>query len=118
MLKPTIIALALLTATSPALANSKKLPFTGTKYFNFMGGTGTVMSLTITKKGNATVKYHGTVSTETSYRGKYRNPLPDGDGGYLQIKGNNIYLMDENKNYVYDCMGNGDVCASTLHRLP
>ena len=68
MLKPAIIALALLTATSPALAKAQKLPFVGTRYFNFAGGMGTEESITITKKGNVTIKIYGKSSTGVLYK--------------------------------------------------
>ncbi|PNP99056.1 hypothetical protein [Moraxella sp. RCAD0137] len=103
MLKPAIIALALLTAISPALAKAQKLPFVGTRYFNFAGGMGTEESITITKKGNATVKA-GAGSSITLYKGKYKNLLPmEGGEYYYQIKGNTIRMLDKNKKLDYSC---------------
>ncbi len=124
MLKPVILALALITATSPALASSQKLPFVGTRSFDFAGGSGTEQSITINKNGMATIKFHGTASTGVTYRGKYRTYLPDGDGGYYQIKGNTIQWLDANKNLKYGgvCGGWGlvdsdsDVCIAKLSR--
>ncbi len=109
MLKPVILALALITATSPALASSQKLPFVGKRSFNFYGGSGTDLSITINKNGTATIKSYGSLAAGgqayTTYRGKYRTYLPDGDGGYYQIKGNTMRWLDANKQLKYDCEG-------------
>lgn len=103
MLKPAIIALALLTAISPALAKAQKLPFVGTKYFNIAGGMDTWESITITKKGNVTVKAEAG-SSITLYKGKYKNLLPmEGGEYYYQIKGNTIRMLDKNKKLDYSC---------------
>ncbi|USZ14890.1 hypothetical protein NGM44_00360 [Moraxella sp. FZFQ2102] len=108
MLKPAIIALALLIATSPALAKAQKLPFVGTRYFNFAGGMGTEESITITKKGNVTIKLYGKSAIGVLYKGKYQNPIPiDGGAYYYQIKGSQIHMLDENKKLEYACHGFG-----------
>ncbi|MGB5963977.1 MAG: hypothetical protein WBG65_00420 [Sulfurimonadaceae bacterium] len=55
---------------------SSKPPFHGTKYFNFMGGSGTGKSLDIDKNNNVIVRTHGVISTGIDYQGPYSS-LPN-----------------------------------------
>ncbi|VEG13649.1 hypothetical protein [Moraxella cuniculi] len=111
MLKPIIIALALLTAASPALANSQKLPFVGKRFIDSDYGVWGGYYITINKNGNTTISWGSKAGGDsTLYRGKYRQLLPINEGGsraYLQIKNNKVYLLDRNKNLVYDCSFDG-----------
>ncbi len=101
-----MMALAVLPSYQALAQTSGKLPFVGTRYFNFDGGTGTERSMTITKNGQVTIKLHGLYSIETIYQGKYQNPLLINDTGssyYYQIKGDNIYMLNKDKKLEHGC---------------
>lgn len=74
------------------------LPFTGTKFFNFMGGTGTGRSITIDNNGRITLKSYGAASAGAEefidYQGMYNVPITT-PNGYLRIEGDKIYATDE-----------------------
>jgi hypothetical protein len=90
----------------------QKLPFIGTRYFNFMGGTGTVESITIDKNGKVTLKVHGTVSTEVYYTGKFSNPV----GDLLLLNGNKVYRLDDKGQIIKGCRREGEVCEAELSK--
>lgn len=92
----------------------EKLPFIGTKMFNFMGGTGTGQSITIKKNGSTVIKLHGTGSTEILYKGKFSNPIILKDGTGWLLKNNKIYSL-LNGEIENDCMGDGKPCESELY---
>ncbi len=126
-----LFAVALSTMPSQVLAAtqsksaSTKLPFVGTRYFNFDGGTGTERSMTIAKNGQTTIKLHGLYSIETIYQGKYQNPLLIKDVGgsyYYQIKGDKIYMLNKDKKLEHGCYPtnerenfNDDRCIANLY---
>ncbi len=112
-----IIALLLLTITfvSNMVIAQEKLPFLGTRSFNFDGGSGTGHSITIKKDGSTTVKIHGTVSTLVLYKGKFANPILLKDGTGWLLKGNKIYALTSGK-IDNDCMGDGKPCESELFK--
>lgn len=100
-MKISYIILAFISVQVHATNN---LPFVGTRYYNFMGGSGTTNSITLKKDGSAIIKIHGTVSTGTIYKGKFQNPLNMGkQSGYLKFSKNNVELLDDNKQGIYEC---------------
>lgn len=129
MLKPIIMALALLTAASPALANSQKLPFVGARTISSGWDHTMGYDITISKNGNTTVSVvaAGGSAKSTLYKGKYRPIIPlyninkdySNDMGpdyyYLQIKNNKGYFLDRNKNLTYGCSLNDN---SSLEEPP
>jgi hypothetical protein len=103
-------------APNPAASVTEtKPPFRGTRFYNFLGGTGTGQSLTLEADGTATVQLHGTESTEVLYRGPFTNPLilPDGDG--LLIQGNQIYSLLASGDIAQGCGGEGGPCVADLY---
>lgn len=101
-----MVALGVLPSYQALAQTSGKLPFVGTRYFNFDGGTGTQRSMTITKNGQTTIKLHGLYSIETIYQGKYQNPLliKDADSSYYyQIKGDKIHMLNKDKQLERGC---------------
>jgi hypothetical protein len=92
----------------------QKLPFIDTRYFNFMGGSGTGQSITIEKDGAFTIKFYGKVKTSVTNRGKFSNPLIlDNGGGYL-FKDNKIYSITPDSQIRKGCRGEGTLCESPL----
>ncbi|TAE61941.1 MAG: hypothetical protein EAZ87_00530 [Nostocales cyanobacterium] len=91
------------------------LPFVGTKYYNFLGGSGTGESMTIENDGRVIIKVHGTQETEIIYRGKFSNPLMIENEFGLLIQGNKIYQLDVNGKMTTGCRGEGKVCESELY---
>jgi hypothetical protein len=81
--------------SSTPVENSEKLPFIGTRFFNFDGGSGTGRSLTIQADGIAIVKLHGTTDTSVEYSGKFSNPITQ-NGGRLLLKDEKIYRLSTN----------------------
>jgi hypothetical protein len=71
-----------------SFTDDNKLPFIGTRAFNFLGGSGTGQTITIEANGNTTIKLHGTASSSVLYSGKFSNPIMG-----LLIKGNKIYRL-------------------------
>jgi hypothetical protein len=92
----------------------QRLPFIGTRYFNFMGGSGTGQSITIEKDGTFTMKFYGKVKTSVTNRGKFSNPLILDDGSKYLLKDNKIYSITPNGQIRKGCRGEGILCESTL----
>ncbi|MFW2178474.1 MULTISPECIES: hypothetical protein [unclassified Moraxella] len=103
-----VIALMIGNTTGSYAEPSAKLPFIGTKSFNFAGGTGTVETVTIKKDGTAIFKFIGSVSSSVTYRGKFQ-PIMTIDKGesYLKITSTTIELLDKNKQPIFGCDENG-----------
>ncbi len=76
-------------------------PFVGKRWFNFMGGNGTGMSIIINPNGDTLIESHGRVSSSVEDKGKFKNPMQSEDGSGYLIKGNQIFLL-ENGNPVMD----------------
>ncbi|WP_353931573.1 hypothetical protein WJM97_03015 [Okeanomitos corallinicola TIOX110] len=91
------------------------LPFIGTRYYNFLGGSGTGQTITIKDDGNAIVKIIGTQNTSVIYEGKFTNPLIFVEGDGILIKDNKIYLLGRNRKFAKGCKGEGIVCESELY---
>ncbi|WP_348946302.1 hypothetical protein ABHF33_07130 [Chitinibacter sp. FCG-7] len=73
------------------------LPFVGTRYFNFMGGTGTEQAITIKADGATVIKSIGKFGESVIYKGKYKNPLNLKDGSGYEIKGEMITSLSHGK---------------------
>lgn len=92
-----------------------ELPFVGTRFFNFLGGSGTGESITIEVDRTTTVKLHGTVSSSVEYSGKFSNPIVFPNGRGLLLKENKIYSLSVDGQIAKDCKGEGTVCESELY---
>jgi hypothetical protein len=100
----------------------QKIPFTGTRYFNFMGGSGTEQSITVEKNGVATLKHYGVVSSGVSWKGKFANPLILTDQGGLLgqklhgllFKNNKVYAITDDGQIIKGCKGKETLCESKL----
>ena len=89
-------------------------PFVGQKDFNFMGGTGTGMSIKISQDGNVKIWSCGITACSTDYKGKYQ-PIMPFDGGYLRFDKSHAYWLDASKKPMRDCKGDGKPCVSALY---
>ena len=121
MKKSFITSLTVITLVLPSAAvhaKTPKLPFVGTKYFNFMGGSATGQSITIKKDGSTTILFHGMGGDVVEYKGKFQNPIPlkyeDGTRYYYEIKGNQIRDLDENKKLGCTMKQDDDFCIAEL----
>ena len=95
------------------------LPFIGTRYFNYYGGSGTNNSITIYANGQTTVKSIGTAGEFVDYEGdfNYTISFPCGDIStcYYKINGNTISIVDENGNIQQNCKGDNTPCTAILN---
>lgn len=92
----------------------ESLPFTGTRRFNFLGGTGTGQSITIEKDGNTVVQIHGTARSSVIYKGKFSNPIVLEDGRELQFEGDRIYMLLLGQS-IEECKSSGSPCEAKLY---
>jgi hypothetical protein len=106
-----ISLLTLASLASNIIIAGEKLPFVGTKSFNFYGGSGTGQSISIKKNGDTVIKLHGTSGTEILYKGKFSNPIKSKDGTAWLLKDDKIYSYTNGK-IDNDCMGDGTPCVS------
>ncbi len=114
-----------------AVSQQEKLPFIGTKYFNFPGGSGTWQSITIEKDGTAILRFYSVSSQSVTWKGKFSNPLiesPDKGGivfkgevgieypgkGGLLFKGDKVYETTVNGEIRKGCKGEGTLCETSL----
>ncbi len=95
-------------------AIATKLPFTGTRYFNFMGGSGTGRLLTLQSDGTAILESQGVFGSSVIYRGKFSNPLVLPDEPALLIEGNKIYSLRPNGQIAQGCKKPGQPCEALL----
>ncbi len=99
-----------------ALIAAETLPFVGKRLFNFMGGSGTEQSITISKDGKTKIMFHGVTSSSTEYKGKFTNPIKLKDGtGYL-FKDDKVYLLQKNGKVEQGCKDDGVPCVSELYK--
>lgn len=121
MKKMLMVAMICLSFAQVSQAQASNLPFVGTRSFNMLGGNCTVELMTINKNGQVSLKFQGCEGSETYFKGKFSNPLKVQDNGetyYYQIKGNYIYLLDENQQISNQCtvMGRNDtLCIDELN---
>ena len=81
--------------TEASEPQTKGLPFTGTRYFNFIGGSGTQQSITIDPNGLVTLRsYSAGGNVSVDYEGMYENPLLTPAGNY-RVHADKIYVTDE-----------------------
>jgi hypothetical protein len=121
----TLLSIGLLFSSSVIAGDKQKLPFVGTRSFNFLGGTATGLNITIEKNGNTTISYDyktaGKRISGVSYKGKFSNPidLKDGSGilgqtcRYL-FKNNKVYAISADGKIIKGCRGEGTICESAL----
>ena len=114
MKKAFIVAAVCLSFVQISYAKTSDLPFVGTRYFNMAGGNCTEESITIKKNGEVCQ------GTATYFKGKFSNPLKiqeKNETYYYQIKDNQIYELDKNKQVSNKCtiIGRQDsLCISQL----
>ena len=97
------------------MTEKAKLPFVGTKFFNFLGGSGTGQSITIKKDGATIVKTHGVFNSSVVYKGKFSNPIIFKDRFGLLLKDNKIYSLSPDGQIGKGCKGEGTLCESSLY---
>ena len=90
-------------------------PFVGQKNFNFMGGSGTEMSIKVSQDGNVKIWGCGITACSTYYKGKFKPIMPIGDGQYVKITKGKAYLLNAAMKVEVDCMGDGKPCVSQLY---
>lgn len=77
---------------APQQTETTQLPFQGERLFNFMGGNGTELSISINSNGDTILKSHGEVESTELYKGKFTNPLTiDKNGTQLLFKDGKVY---------------------------
>lgn len=96
-------------------SNPKKPPFVGTKYFNFLSGTGTGQAITIQADGTTTIELRGTASTLVEYHGPFSNPIILSDGRGLLLEGDKIYSLLPGGQIAQGCKGEGQPCEAELY---
>jgi hypothetical protein len=92
----------------------EKLPFVGTRRFNFLGGSGTGQSITIKADGSTVVELHGTMSSSVLYRGQFSNPIILNDGRGLLLRGNKVQMVSSDGQIVQSCNGK-ETCEAELY---
>ncbi|UXZ04026.1 hypothetical protein [Moraxella nasicaprae] len=112
MKKLAVCFLAILTCQSALAAGN--LPFVGEKDFNFYRGNGTAQSIIINKTGNVTMRLHGKISI-TTYRGKYKAVMCDGESCY-KIIGSNKIAKTNRKGVILS--GQDENCGIPFEPLP
>lgn len=88
-----------------------------TRYFNFMGGRGTVMSIEVTPSNQAIVTFHGSSDSEVLYKGPFSNEIKFKDGSGIKFDNNNqVFLMSNIDSGTYEkgCIIDGEICSSEL----
>ena len=114
-MKSLFILSVVLMTTYFSAAYAANVPFVGTKYFNFEGGSGTAQNITIAANGYTVIKYCGVARCSLQYKGKFKNLVyVKDDKQYLFFKGNKVYNLDQNKKIRMDCRGDGMACVSDL----
>lgn len=93
---------------------SEKLPFIGTRRFNFLGGSGTGQSITIKADGSTVVQLHGTMSSSVLYKGQFSNPIILDDGRGLLLRGNKVHQVSSDGQIVKSCLGK-ETCEAELY---
>ena len=114
--KLTLISALLFVFTAPVSAYQDKLPFTGERLFNFYGGNGAGMSITIKSNGDTLIESHGKFGSDIVYQGKFKNPMYDVHGNGYSIKGNQIYMLKNGK-VSNGCKEEGTPCIDELSEL-
>lgn len=92
----------------------EKLPFVGTRRFNFLGGSGTGQSITINADGSTVIQLHGTMNTSVLYKGQFSNPIILDDGRGLLFRGNKVHQVSSDGQIVKSCNGQ-EICEAELY---
>ncbi|HEY9648860.1 MAG TPA: hypothetical protein V6C88_20945 [Chroococcidiopsis sp.] len=95
--------------------SENSLPFVGRRSFNFLGGSGTGQSITITDDGTTTVQLHGTAGTSVEYQGPFSNPIILSDGSGLVLAADKIYSLTNSGQVAQGCRGEGTLCEAELY---
>jgi hypothetical protein len=90
------------------------IPFTGTRRFNFLGGSGTGQSITIESNGDTLVQLHGTGGISVIYSGEFSNPIVLDDGRKLLLEGDKIYILLLGQS-LEECKSSGSPCQANLY---
>lgn len=94
----TLVAVFLV---SSIVSAQDKLPFVGTKEFDFDGGALTVQNITIKADGSTILKSIASNGTKQHYvvafKGKFSNPIQLNDGTGLLFKNNKVFRLDHGK---------------------
>ncbi|MFM6017403.1 MAG: hypothetical protein ACKPE3_39320 [Sphaerospermopsis kisseleviana] len=112
----TLVPTNQVASCSPTGWTQQILPFVGTRFFNFLRGSGTGQSITINQDGNTVVKLHGTMNTLVMYTGKFTNPLILEDGFGLLFQDDKIYQLKPDGKIAKGCRGEGKPCDSDLYQ--
>lgn len=109
-------------AQQPAVQSLKatiapgELPFIGTRFFNFMGGTGTVESIEIQADGTTQVGLIGLYDSQELYSGPFTNPIQLNDGRSLRIKGDQIFQLLADDATANRCRIEQTPCSAVLQK--
>lgn len=111
-LKCFLLVALLFSGIQTATADTGKLPFVGTRYFNFHMGMFNEQAIVINKNGMVTITHvgvDGEVNEHESgeYKGKYKTLMPaEEKGTYYHIHGNKISLVNKHKKVLRNCENN------------
>lgn len=95
--------------------NGPVLPFVGTRYFNFLGGTGTGHTITIEENGTMTVEINGTIESSVLYQGEFSNPIFLDNGLGLLLSSGQIYQLSADGKISEGCKREGTICEADLY---
>ncbi len=93
-----------------------ELPFIGTRFVNFTGGTGTVESIEIDADGTTTVGLIGLHSSQLQYSGPYTNPILLNDGRGLRIEGDKVVQLFAEDSTMGRCRVEQNPCQAVLQK--
>lgn len=98
------------------------LPFVGERLFAMAGGQ-VENTINISQDGTTTITaHHARAGEMVEYQGNYQEYMPYQENGkitgYYHIKGNQIHLLDENKNALMECGTNQPAeCVAQLESV-
>lgn len=117
-MKKIIIGIVLAMNAASAIAEPQ-LPFIGKRFYNFMGGSGTLESVQIKPNGQTIIMMYGTVSSGSIYKGAYKTLIPMGDGLYYRFTKSNVSQVDGNGKVEFGCSGDDEkACIEVLTKEP
>jgi hypothetical protein len=121
-----LLSISILAGDVVTAGQHQNLPFVGTRYFNFMGGTATGYEITIKKNGTTMIVHNyrsfGKYIYGVDYKGRFLNPITvkgltgatEWGGDKLLFKNNKAYLLDKKGNIIKGCRGEGKICEVDL----
>lgn len=89
-------------------------PFIGKRSFNFMGGTGTGYSITISQNGNTVVMSITTEGSYIIYEGPFTNPILYNESEGILLKDGKVYSITDDK-VDMGCSDEQEPCVSELY---